>query len=548
MLPDFRVRRFLVRLVWVVSALCLLPLLPAQAAEGQATQSGKKAILLVSFGTSVASAQKVFDKIDAATKARFLGWEVRWAFTSKKIRQKLATQGKVTLSPQLALAALADDGFDRVAIQSLHIIPGEEFEGLQEVASRLEGMPKGLKQVEVGMPLLESREDRQRAAQAMLAHAPAERRPDEALVYMGHGTPHSANWIYSAMVDLFQKQDPKVFVALVDGKPELASVQRELLAQNIKKAWLLPLMSVAGEHAHNDMAGRSEDSWTTKLGKAGIACQPVFLGMAEYPEIIDIWLDHLQVAVNKVDKEAAKDAAKAAAKKDDKDEADKGWGVELVLPMYSKYVSRGALTVNDPVLQPGATLSGYGFTFNVWGNYNLTDAINRKGRFNEVDLTGEYAYKLGDFSFPVGVSHYLYPSMSQPSTTEVYAGVSYEALITPTLKVYQDVGDVHGQLAALTLAYNQELYRNRPRATVSLNLTAGVDWGSNDYNKYRYNWGVDGDRLIDANFTVGLPCKLIDSVTITPSYTHVILLDSAIKDAAGYDSKGFWGFSVSWAF
>ncbi|MFH1036370.1 MAG: hypothetical protein V1806_17875, partial [Pseudomonadota bacterium] len=33
------------------------------------------------------------------------------------------------------------------------------------------------------------------------------------------------------------------------------------------------------------------------------------------------------------------------------------WSVDLSLPYYSKYLSRGALTVDDPVLQPGVTVA-----------------------------------------------------------------------------------------------------------------------------------------------------------------------------------------------
>ncbi|CAO0820492.1 exported hypothetical protein [Desulfarculales bacterium] len=42
------------------------------------------------------------------------------------------------------------------------------------------------------------------------------------------------------------------------------------------------------------------------------------------------------------------------------------WSVDLTLPYYSKFLSRGALTVEGPVLQPGTTVAGYGFSFNVW--------------------------------------------------------------------------------------------------------------------------------------------------------------------------------------
>jgi sirohydrochlorin cobaltochelatase len=282
---------------------CLLLPLAAQAAGHGAGQPGQKAILLVSFGTSVPQARQVFAKIEDAAKARFPGVEVRWAFTSKKIRHKLAQEGQKTLAPAQALANLAEDGFDRVAIQSLHIIPGEEFEGLKETAQRFAGMPKGLKQVEVGPPLLVSSEDMERVARAMLAHAPQERRPQEALVFMGHGTPHQANAAYAAMAYHLQKLDSHTSLATVEGFPNLETVRQELKARGDKKAWLIPLMSVAGDHARNDMAGKEADSWASRLGQAGIACQPVLKGMAEYPEVVTLWMEHLQQAWDRLGKE-----------------------------------------------------------------------------------------------------------------------------------------------------------------------------------------------------------------------------------------------------
>jgi len=60
--------------------------------------------------------------------------------------------------------------------------------------------------------------------------------------------------------------------------------------------FLVPLMSVAGDHAKNDMAGEEEDSWKSILTAKGFKVEPILKGTAESPEIVDVWLDHLQVA------------------------------------------------------------------------------------------------------------------------------------------------------------------------------------------------------------------------------------------------------------
>ena len=86
-----------------------------------------------------------------------------------------------------------------------------------------------------------------------------------------------------------------MFVGTVEGAPEIGDVKAMLQAKKIKTAYLMPFMSVAGDHARNDMAGDEDDSWKSILTAAGINCVPVLKGTAEYNGIVDIWVDHLKV-------------------------------------------------------------------------------------------------------------------------------------------------------------------------------------------------------------------------------------------------------------
>ena len=72
------------------------------------------------------------------------------------------------------------------------------------------------------------------------------------------------------------------------------------MKRGIKKAYLMPFMSVAGDHARNDMAGEDEDSWKFILTKAGVDCVPILRGTAEYNDIVDIWIDHLKAALSRL--------------------------------------------------------------------------------------------------------------------------------------------------------------------------------------------------------------------------------------------------------
>lgn len=286
-----RLARLLVLLVLLQLALAA----PALA-HGDARPE-KQAILLVAFGSSLPEGQKALKAFDALARKAFPGVEVRWAWTSRLIREKLdAAKTPHPESPALALARLAEGGYTRVAVQSLHSIPGEEFSELEETVARFQGMPKGLRRITLGRPLLDSPQDVQRAA-AVLLEAYGHRREGEAVLFMGHGTHHSGNAMYPALQYHLWMLDKGAFVATVEGAPSLDDVLPLLARDRIRSVRLVPLMAVAGDHAHNDMAGTEEDSFASRIKAQGMGSAPVLQGLAETPAVAAIWLDHLREAM-----------------------------------------------------------------------------------------------------------------------------------------------------------------------------------------------------------------------------------------------------------
>lgn len=69
--------------------------------------------------------------VDASFKAAFPDTPVVWSYTSQIIRKKLAKQGKPVGGISDGLAALAKAGVKVVRVQSLHVMPGEEFTELE---------------------------------------------------------------------------------------------------------------------------------------------------------------------------------------------------------------------------------------------------------------------------------------------------------------------------------------------------------------------------------------------------------------------------------
>lgn len=277
----------------ILAAMILfLAVAPCMAGGHGAATTAKTGILLVAFGTSEPAAQAAFDHIDQRVRAAFPNVPVRWAYTSHIIREKLAKQGKHLDSPMAALARMADEKFTHVAVQSLHTIGGEEFHDLQRVVMGYQAMGV-FQQLRVGDPLMSTQADMQRIVDAVVATLPKERQKKEAVVLMGHGTHHPANAFYAALMFQLQLRDPNIFVGTVEGYPEIGLVKEQLLARKIKRAYLMPFMAVAGDHARNDMAGDEEDSWKTILTRAGIKCVPVLKGTAESDAFADIWVGHL---------------------------------------------------------------------------------------------------------------------------------------------------------------------------------------------------------------------------------------------------------------
>jgi sirohydrochlorin cobaltochelatase len=116
---------------------------------------------------------------------------------------------------------------------------------------------------------------------------------------VGHGSAHPANTSYAALMWQLQVDDPNIYIGAISGFPEMEDIQKRLEAKGVGKVWLMPFMSVAGDHAQNDIFG-DEDSWQSAFTEAGIAVEAVKKGIAEYDVFVDVWIEHLKEALSKL--------------------------------------------------------------------------------------------------------------------------------------------------------------------------------------------------------------------------------------------------------
>ena len=278
--------------------LSLLLLIAVISAPGalNAASTAKPAIVLAAFGTTT-NAFPTYDQIDKQVKERFPGYEVRWAFTSKKVRHKvLEEQHKKLQSLLEVLTDLKANGFTRVVIQSFLLAPGKEWEAVVKQSREVTGIT-----VAVGKPLLSSKSDEMTVLKVLSKEFPSDLKKN-AVVLVGHGSPDpKAQATNNSFAQLLHSRYPdgNVFFGLVEfEKPGKEEVLQEVRRSGATSVKIIPFLLVAGDHVQNDILGSGPESWKSELLKMGnYQINGVRQGLGEQTEIVNIYLEHLAQAM-----------------------------------------------------------------------------------------------------------------------------------------------------------------------------------------------------------------------------------------------------------
>lgn len=263
----------------------------------------KDAILVMSFGTTYPETRaKTIEATVKQIQAAHPNTKVVLAFTSHIIIDRVkANEGISIPTPEEALAQLKAEGYTRVALTSLDIIPGMEYNYKTAV---YDIHKTDFKKMTMGTPLMYwmgqegQRDDVEDTMKALGSQIPKLGK-NEAVLIMAHGTPDPANAYYSVMQDrLNDIYGGKVMIYTVEGKPNLEDVIAKLKAQGIKNVTMMPLMMVAGDHANNDMAGDEEDSHKSILIKEGFNVKTYIHGLGENQNIRQLFVNRADEAWN----------------------------------------------------------------------------------------------------------------------------------------------------------------------------------------------------------------------------------------------------------
>ena len=262
---------------------------------------GKPVILVVSFGTTFNDTREItIDAIENEIAAAYPDYEVRRAWTSQVIMNRLAQRDNTKINNVTeAMKLLVKDNVKEVIVQPTHLLNGIEYEKMMAFIKPYE---RRFSRIRIGQPLLVLDRDFQEVASILTDYTKKFDAEDTAVMYMGHGSEHDADELYRKMNTLLKSRGfDRHFVATVEGELEFEDVVEDLVEElhhlGVKRAVLLPLMIVAGDHANNDMAGDEEDSWKSILEKEGFEVITELRGLGEYPQIRQIFVRHVAEAV-----------------------------------------------------------------------------------------------------------------------------------------------------------------------------------------------------------------------------------------------------------
>lgn len=213
----------------------------------------RQAILVVSFGTSYNdSREKTIGAVERAVAEAFPAYEVRRAFTSQRIIDKLKERDQRSIDNlKEALDRAAADGIKSLIVQPTHLMDGFEY---MDVKAEVEANQGRFERLALGAPLLASEADLDAVIRAMAGELGGYDDGKTALCLMGHGTDAASNQVYQKMQDRM----------------------------------------IAGDHANQDMAGEKEDSWKSRLERAGYQVECRIRGLGEVEAIRKLYVAHVR--------------------------------------------------------------------------------------------------------------------------------------------------------------------------------------------------------------------------------------------------------------
>ncbi len=209
---------------------------------------------------------------------------------------------------------------------------------------------------------------------------------------------------------------------------------------------------------------------------------------------------------------------------------------------FDRYVWRGLILTDGPVLQPGLTVGRGPLSVNVWGNMDLDDVNGNGGQFNELDITLAWEKRLGKCDLSVGVINYNFPNTPAVTTTELYVGAGFDVPAQPAVKIFFDVAETNGTYLTLDAAHAFSSEYDDPVGW-KLTLSTGIGWGSAEHNSLYF--GADTDGATDFHVGLAFAVTIDGKWTLSQNIVYTSVVDDQLRDMVVKDGYAAYGMSLT---
>ncbi|MFH1636856.1 MAG: hypothetical protein ABIB71_00350 [Candidatus Woesearchaeota archaeon] len=194
-----------------------------------------------------------------------------------------------------------------------------------------------------------------------------------------------------------------------------------------------------------------------------------------------------------------------------------GVSLNFSLDAYSKYVSRGFVFSDKPVIQP--LISATYKNFSLIGFWNV-DAGEMET--NETDLIIDYTDSIGEeLTLSAGYGVFAFFGENAFTTQEIYVQATLEELLRPSLKLHYDFGEGNGIYSEFSLSHDFSFDKFGISASAIL--------------AYNHNYFREGSGFSHLEFKIAMPIELTKNISLCPKIAFLKALDEEdFKDVIYY--------------
>ena len=255
----------------------------------------KTILLMAAHGSSHPVARQALEGFTERVRTKHAGLSVFLAYTALQRPgchpAGLAGNGLIDVLTRLGSVEPLD-----LRVQSLHVIAGDEFDRMRETLTAFAASQGA--EVTISGPLLAGLGDVPDVA-GTLAESLSPGASGQAVVLMGHGTTHEAQDLYHSLAARLGSILPNAHLGVLEAADphdplSIKAIARDLASKGVREVRLVPFLTVAGRHAHKDMAGGHPDSWKSVLERHNIAAIPDLAGLVERDGVVGLWFERLK--------------------------------------------------------------------------------------------------------------------------------------------------------------------------------------------------------------------------------------------------------------